>query len=54
MGHPGEAGFEGGNLNVIDNSKKDHYRTAARASLAAEERQAVSAADHEPSIHRDA
>ena len=30
LGHPNEAGFsEGGNLNVIDNSKKTHYRTAS-------------------------
>jgi len=30
MGHPGQKEFsEGGNLNVIDNSKKSHYRTAS-------------------------
>jgi hypothetical protein len=30
MGHPNEAGFsQDGPLNVIDNSKKNHYRTAS-------------------------
>jgi len=29
MGHPGKKGFEGGTLNVIDNSDKSHYRTAS-------------------------
>ena len=31
MGHPGQAEFSqgGSNLNVIDNSNKNHYRTAS-------------------------